>query len=180
MAMGTALSRSCCGVQGEGSCRAIISVAQPVPWVEGQLMGQMAPCFLASGLTPWLLLGPGWPCLSPLCQVGDGQFASVLQLWPRASPTSPGVTAGAVPANAPADMDIRDTPIFAKQGEAGGWIAACLCPLNTGVWAHKMEEGISLLLIQSRGLLLDLLPLRRWLLSLGCSMFLGRVLLPLE
>lgn len=91
-----------------------------------------------------------------------------------------GVTAGAVPANAPADVDVRDTPIFVKQGEAGGWIAACLCPLNTGVWAHKMEEGISLLLIQSRGLLLDLLPLRRWLLSLGCSMFLGRVLLPLE
>lgn len=90
------------------------------------------------------------------------------------------MTAGYVPANAPADLDIRDTPIFAKQGEAGGWISACLHLLNTGMWVHKMEEGIALLLIQSRGLLLGLLPLRRWLLSLGCSVFLGRALLLVE
>lgn len=61
----------------------------------------------------------------------------------------------------------RGTPVF-----AGGWIAAFLCLLNTGM--HRMGEGIALLLIQSRGLLLGLLPVRRWLLSLGCSVFLSR------
>lgn len=138
--MGTALSGSCCGVQGEGSRRATISVVQPVPRAERQLM---APCFLASGLAPWLLLGPGRPCLSPSCQAGDGQVASVLQLLPRVSPTSPGMTAGAVPANAPALMALGTQPSLLEQGEAGGQIAACLHPLNTGIWVHnKMVEEL--------------------------------------
>lgn len=53
--------------------------------------------------------------------------------------------------------------------------------LNTRMWVHsEMEEEIMVFLIQSRGLNLGLLLLRKLLLSLGCSMFLSRALLLLK
>lgn len=72
VAVGTALSGSYCGVQGEGSCRAIISVAQPVPRVEGQLTGQMASWPLVS--LPGCCWAQGGPAFPHCAKLGTGRL----------------------------------------------------------------------------------------------------------
>lgn len=108
--------------------------------VLGRGTAMMAPCFPASGLTPWLLLGSGWPCLSPLCQAGDRRVVSVLQLWLRVSPASPRMTAGAEPAKAPAGLGTGDTPICAEAGR--GWRVDGIMTLPSEPWdVGALQDG---------------------------------------
>lgn len=169
--MGTALSGSCCRVQGEGSCRA----RPPCQW-HSLCPGQrdswwLRPCFLASGLTPWLSWAQGGPASPHRAELRMGRLPALYSCVIHF--TRDDCRSCACKGTSGLDFGIQ--PSLLKQGKAGGQIAAWLRLLNTEMWAHnKMEEGIALLLVQSRGVLLGLLPLRSWLLSLGCSVFLSR------
>lgn len=91
---------------------------------------------------------PGVPSHSPGAAVrpaalglhctGGGQVAGGLQLWQRASPASPGVTARAgepfpVPTRALARLEIGGCLSLPKRREAAGQIATCHILLNTGM-----------------------------------------------
>lgn len=170
--MSAALSRSCCRAQGEGSCRATISVAQAVPWAEGTADGSLLP-----GLWTHSLAAPGPRVALPLPIVPSWGWAGC-QCFTAVAKSVTHFTRGdcrscACKCTSTGDTGTGDTAISAEARRS--WRADSSMPLNTGMWVYnKMEEVIALLLIPSRGLLLSLLRLRRWLLSLGCSVFLSR------
>lgn len=49
------------------------------------------------------------------------------------------MTAGAVPVNAPAGLDIGDTPIFAEAGR--GWRVDSSMPLPSEHWDEGAQDG---------------------------------------
>lgn len=94
---------------------------------------------LASGLTPWLLLAQGGPASPHGAKLGTGRLP-VFYSCGRVSPTSPGVTAGAVPANTQQAWT-WGTTVSAEAGRAWGMDSSMPPPSEDGNVGAQQDGG---------------------------------------
>lgn len=181
---------SAAGVRHKDSCWAAVSVAQPMPWVDGLLvMGWMA-CLLSGGWSQssWaavypaafgsrvsllLAIAAGWvwagcQCFTAVVESGSQWY--LLHLGWLQGLGSPFL----FPHGHSHVQKWEYACLWPKLGELGGQIAARHLLLNTGMQACNKEKRIMMLLIQSRGLHLIFLPF------LGFWMILSGALLPMK
>lgn len=182
---GTAADLRC-----KGSCWAAVSVAQPMSLVDRLLaVGWMA-CLLSGGWSQswWAAVHPaafGLRASLPLA-IGAGwgwagcqRFTAVVE-WLPVVLASLGMTLQGLgspflfPHGHWHGQKWECAYLWPKLGELGGQIAAHHLLLNAGIQACSTEEGITMLLIQSRGLHLIFLQL------LVCWMILSGALLPMK